>query len=45
MKLIILERLSDLKLRHTRVVQEVLMDILRALGERIFDIYVYIYNI
>lgn len=32
-KLIILERLSDLKLRHTRVVQEVLMDILRALGK------------
>lgn len=37
-KLIILERLSDLKQRHTRVVQEVLMDILRALGSPNVDI-------
>ena len=37
-KLIILERLSDLKQRHSRVVQEVLMDILRALGSPNTDI-------
>jgi coatomer subunit beta len=37
-KLIILERLSDLKQRHTRVVQEVLMDILRALSSPNVDI-------
>ena len=37
-KLIILERLSDLKQKHSRVVQEVLMDILRALGSPNVDI-------
>jgi vesicle coat complex subunit len=37
-KLIILERLSDLKARHTRVVQEVLMDIMRALSSPNVDI-------
>lgn len=37
-KLIVLDRLSDLKKHHSKVVQEVLMDILRALASPNIDI-------
>ena len=38
MKLIVLERLDDLKVHHARVLQEMLMDILRALSSPNIDI-------
>ena len=37
-KLIVLDRLSELKKHHTKVVQEILMDILRALSSPNIDI-------
>ena len=37
-KLIVLERLAELKKRHSKVLQEVLMDILRALASPNIDI-------
>ena len=37
-KLIVLDRLSELKKHHSKVVQEMLMDILRALSSPNIDI-------
>jgi coatomer subunit beta len=44
-KMIVLERLEDLRKRHTKVLQEVLMDILRAISSPNPDICQKVLNI